>query len=750
MPSAIRFRLLVTAMLVTLGGFNSGGCKKGERSVAVPEATLGRVIIYRNGVAYFERNATVEDELVLDVPGDRVDDFLKSLTVVDVATGKSLPLSYPTRSAMANGSVAMRIALPAGRRDVRIAYVTESPSWKPSYRVILDRTGKARLQSWAVVDNVTNEAWRKVAVGVGSTSALSFRYDLHSVQTVERETIDTGVQVANAPPRGGSPYVVDGGNVNVLAEVSDDVLATLEPDAGISLAGTTGAESVYTVQGSSLSASVPGVRSRRRAAKEARRNRGRSMGVVGGSPGGSPGGSVVESAAGGVAGFANGEVSRDFAAVVVQQPPSLDQVASTLAANHQRITVEGWAREGDADAAEAGLRRANVLRDRLVERGVAADRIDVVGHREVATAEKLVKVVAIQETRPTQSAIEGDNEAPRGIAHFMTTAPMTIEAGHSAMVTLFDHRTDGEQVFLYDPVSDRGSKRFAFNAVRVVNPTRSTLDSGPMTVYADGQFLGEGLADPIPPGAAALVPYGLDRMLVATPTTSMTEEIESLSKIDRGVATTQTQRIRRTVIELANRGGEGALVYVRHHVDSGWTLRNRPKQTETMGNDLVVPIEVAAGGSATLELVESTPITTAIDLRTAPGLKAVAVFLQRDDVDPALRTELAEIVAAHRGVAEIDETLHTRRSHADALRVRVDELSEQLVALRKVGRAQSLSGHLAKRMRVLGDKLDVAAAEISDLETRRLESSIALDNLVADLALEAPTVARQGAGATAN
>ena len=146
------------------------------------------MIIYRNGVAYFERHATVEDELVLDVPGDRVDDFLKSLTVVDTATGKSLPLRIrPQRALSRCGS--MRIGTPQGRRDVRIAYVTESPAWKPSYRVILDKNGDARLQSWGVVDNVSNERWEKVAIGVGSTSALSFRYDLHSVQTVQRETI---------------------------------------------------------------------------------------------------------------------------------------------------------------------------------------------------------------------------------------------------------------------------------------------------------------------------------------------------------------------------------------------------------------------------------------------------------------------------------------------------------------------------------------------------------------------------------
>ena len=42
---------------------------------------LGRVVVYRNGIAYYERQARVEgDTLTLDVPHDKVDDFLKSLS----------------------------------------------------------------------------------------------------------------------------------------------------------------------------------------------------------------------------------------------------------------------------------------------------------------------------------------------------------------------------------------------------------------------------------------------------------------------------------------------------------------------------------------------------------------------------------------------------------------------------------------------------------------------------------------------
>src|SRR5450755_4396622 len=84
--------------------------------VAHPDApaTLGRVVIYRNGVAYFERTARVPgDTLTLSVPADKVDDFLKSLDVVDTKTGESASVAYPTEpKAESNGLVDMEIQLP--------------------------------------------------------------------------------------------------------------------------------------------------------------------------------------------------------------------------------------------------------------------------------------------------------------------------------------------------------------------------------------------------------------------------------------------------------------------------------------------------------------------------------------------------------------------------------------------------------------------------------------------------------------
>ncbi|HKU39490.1 MAG TPA: DUF4139 domain-containing protein, partial [Polyangiales bacterium] len=57
---------------------------------------LSRVVLYRNGIAYFERRGTLDgDQLTLKVRKDQINDLLKSLTVIDRGSGKTLSVSIP-------------------------------------------------------------------------------------------------------------------------------------------------------------------------------------------------------------------------------------------------------------------------------------------------------------------------------------------------------------------------------------------------------------------------------------------------------------------------------------------------------------------------------------------------------------------------------------------------------------------------------------------------------------------------------
>src|ERR1041384_8447498 len=121
---------------VLLAAAAAGWGPKHASFVKVDEVALGRGVIYRNGVAFYERRATVSDGmLTVSVPRDRVDDFLKSLTVVDAASGKPLPGRIPRQQTEDGVNLVMKLQLPSTTTaDVVLTYVTEPPPRHPAHR----------------------------------------------------------------------------------------------------------------------------------------------------------------------------------------------------------------------------------------------------------------------------------------------------------------------------------------------------------------------------------------------------------------------------------------------------------------------------------------------------------------------------------------------------------------------------------------------------------------------------------------
>jgi hypothetical protein len=87
------------------------------------------------------------------------------------------------------------------KRPVRVGYVVESPIWKTSYRLVMDRkTGKLSLQGWAVVENTTDEDWADVRMALVASRPISFVMDLYQPLFLPRPTVEPERFASLRPP----------------------------------------------------------------------------------------------------------------------------------------------------------------------------------------------------------------------------------------------------------------------------------------------------------------------------------------------------------------------------------------------------------------------------------------------------------------------------------------------------------------------------------------------------------------------
>ena len=100
-----------------------------------------------------------------------------------------------------------------GKRTVRIGYVVAAPLWKASYRLTLADVAadKARLQGWAVIENMSGQDWKDVELTIVSGNPVTFRQALYSAYYVHRPEVPVEVlgRVMPAPDTGGVVLEMD-------------------------------------------------------------------------------------------------------------------------------------------------------------------------------------------------------------------------------------------------------------------------------------------------------------------------------------------------------------------------------------------------------------------------------------------------------------------------------------------------------------------------------------------------------------
>jgi hypothetical protein len=193
---------------------------------------LKKVVVYRNGVGYFERAGRVEaDNVTFRVRKNEIGDFLATLAVLErggssvrsasfplaVEKDKVPPPAPPPAGAPAPGAAAGRspdletvvMGLDGKEHDLQVGYISVTPIWRPSYRLVLDEHG-ATLQAWGIVQNLSGEDWQNVSLSLITEAPLAF---------------DASLATTVVPPR---PRVTDGGEVIAVVPRSETSLAQAE------------------------------------------------------------------------------------------------------------------------------------------------------------------------------------------------------------------------------------------------------------------------------------------------------------------------------------------------------------------------------------------------------------------------------------------------------------------------------------------------------------------------------------------
>ena len=725
MLPAMRVRLRTALLAAGIAAAACGHDHRFRYPTADSPLKLDRVVLYRNGVGYFERTGKIDgDLLTLKVRKDQVNDLLKSLTVVERTSGRAVSVSMPldpqtwANAALATlrpgqGSLAqvldslrgseVTLATDDGRVHGRVAMVeqlTESDAdggQRVDHRVTLLDGDALRVVKLSQVTGLTLEDG-DLAMQFNRTLDASagegmFQQVEVSIRLVGASSHDLLVSYVVAAPMWKPTY-----RVVVPKEAKGKALL----QAWAVVDNTSGEEWTH-VQLALTSGAPIAFRYDLHTPREVERPDMTSVGD-----------------------------QRQAVAAVGETTYTPGPMAPPPAVATAPRAPMPASKAGGGGGYGVGRGRATAdYDDSEVEESYGEPAMDMPAPITI-DEESLGRSTAAQATAATSA----------GQTRFELGERVTVPDGTSTMVAIVNANVDGEQAFLYRPGGAGPS--YPFNPYRVVrfkNSTPFVLEPGPIGIYSGGSFVGEGLSETVGADTSATIPFAVETGVVVSSDASYDSDEMRLVKMSRGVLEVEQFSRRTTTYTVkAMTDDDGFTLLIRHaKAGGGYSLTPRPDGTEDLPDGYLVRLVVPAGQrEGKLTVVEQTPSRTQISIWNAPAIDLLDRLLVDASIGADTKKKLRPIVDRRREVAKLEEQITGLTAKRNQLDQRANELRANLAAIAKNPAAGEQRAKWTKQLDEFTSDGNKLGAQLADLEAKRLDQKVELENALESFELTMP------------
>jgi hypothetical protein len=358
-------------------------------------------------------------------------------------------------------------------------------------------------------------------------------------------------------------------------------------------------------------------------------------------------------------------------------------------------------------------RRAKALEAAAAGAAILEGADDVLGAAE--TEDWSARSAARERSIPVQTrTVEvGD------LFQYQITNAVSVKRNQSALVPILHAALDGRRVAVYNREI---REKNPMSAVRLRNSTGMMLEGGPVTVLEDEHYVGESMLDTMKPDEERLIPFSVELGCVVTLDDKSERRAVHLARIAGGKLHLHRYQVQRKIYVILNKSERKLELFLEHRFARGWQLVETPEPVEKTENFYRFRLEVPAKQSVTFEVSEKGEDVEAIAVHHA-SRDQLRVWVESRYIDRktlgvlegcmqlwekavALVHQMAE---REKEIGEILQDQERQRKNLQALGQSQDEkgLRERYVAeLQKsedrIGQCRSE----AKRMREEKDKLE--------------------------------------------
>jgi len=334
-----------------------------------------------------------------------------------------------------------------------------------------------------------------------------------------------------------------------------------------------------------------------------------------------------------------------------------------------------------------------------------------------------------QRLSESESAAQGQ---PIGdLFEYRVSAPITITKNQSALVPIVKADVRLDRVSLWNPRTGVRPLR----SLWLTNTSALTLDGGSFTVLDRAAFAGEGLIEPMKPGERRLLSYAVDLAMQVESRNGDDVRRVSRVRIARGNLVQQRELRARKVYTIHNADAEPRIAVIEHPIRAGWTLVGDARPVETALNVYRFALSVPPSGQSTLVVDERQQTESTVAVSTLND-DQVAVILRDAHDSGELERALEPIRAQQAEIARLSSEVNGRESEAQRIISDQDRLRENMRVLKDGQGERTLLKRYLAQLNQQEDRLAEMTREQTAAEQRLADAQDALQRLIDALTLD--------------
>lgn len=306
---------------------------------------------------------------------------------------------------------------------------------------------------------------------------------------------------------------------------------------------------------------------------------------------------------------------------------------------------------------------------------------------------------------------------------------ITIGKNQSALVPILQSRIEAEKVTLWSPDNQR-----ALRALWIKNASGQILDSGTFNIVDGNTFAGEGLIETVHPDERRLLSYAADTAVRVTSEAEAKDLPVSRIQVLKGVMFMSREHRNKIKYTVRNADPAARQVVIEHPVREGWKLVDdmKPEETSASHYRFRLAVEPNKTRELTVEEVHTDVTRTMLTDLTQDQVQVLAV---ENRVTPELQQAFRQVLDQKNRISELQSQLANRQHELKEISDDQARIRENMKALKGSAEEKALLQRYAHQLDSQEDRLTALHKEISDLSKRRAEEQQKLEEMVQHISL---------------